>query len=413
MKPLDIAVAGCGPAGLAAALFLARVGHRVTLFDQFREPRPLGSGLILQPTGLAVLSELGLYGQILPLGQRIDRLYGRVASTRRIVLDVKYSALGPDVFGLAVHRSALFSVLYDAAGHESIALETGRKVVGLDRGADSRIRLLQDGGGSRGPFDLVIDALGARSSLRPVFDRSNRPRRELAYGALWATVPWPQDGFDRTALEQRYERASVMIGVLPIGRIRKNGEDLAALFWSLKPAAYGHWLDAGLAAWKDDARRLWPEIDPLLESLQSPDDLTLARYCHATLASPVAGRAVAIGDAAHATSPQLGQGANMALLDACALAFAFNEATDLDSALEAYAQARRWHVRFYQALSRGFTPAYQSDSRLLPLLRDWVIAPATRLPGLRRFVAASVAGIALDPRPHLQLPMLTGEAVSI
>ena len=60
-------------------------------------------------------------------------------------------------------------------------------------------------------------------------------------------------------------------------------------------------------------------------------------------------------------------------------------------------------MRFYQALSALFTPFYQSDSRLLPPLRDWLIAPATRLPLARRFVAATVAGTVLDPRKRLGL----------
>jgi salicylate hydroxylase len=403
-KSLDIAVAGCGPAGLAIALFLHRSGHRIVLFDQFKEPRPLGSGLILQPTGLAVLSELGLSSRILDLGQRIDRLYGRVASTQRIVLDVRYAALGLDMFGLAVHRSALFSVLYHAVLHEGIAFETGRKVIGVEPCADSRFRLLQEEGRSSGPFDLVVDALGVRSPLRAMFDGTRNPRKELQYGALWASLPWPQGEFDNHSLEQRYERASVMAGVLPIGRFQKGGQDLAAFFWRMKPAAYESWRNAGMDAWKDDVRRVWPEMDSLLEGIRCPDDLTLARYCHETLASPIARGVVAIGDAAHAASPQLGQGANMALLDACALALALNEAPDVGTALRNYAQSRRWHVRFYQALSLGFTPAYQSDSRILPFLRDWLLAPATRLPGLRRLVAASVAGTVLDPRPNLRLP---------
>lgn len=412
-KSLDIAIAGCGPAGLAAALFLSRVGHRITLFDQFDEPRPLGSGLILQPTGLAVLSELGLDAHIHALGQRIDRLYGRVAKTQKIVLDVRYATLGPDMSGLAVHRSALFSVLYDAVRRDGIAVETGRRISGAERLSGSRLRLTQDGGRSCGPFDLVIDALGVRSTLTSIFDRSHRARADLAYGALWATLPWPDQGFDPHALEQRYERASAMIGVLPIGRARQNGQNLAALFWSIKPTAYQQWLDDGLDAWKRNVLRLWPQAEPLLDTIQDAEDLTLARYCHSTLASPVAPGAVAIGDAAHAASPQLGQGANMALLDARALALALEESADVESALQTYARARRPHVRFYQALSFGFTPAYQSDSRILPVLRDWVIAPATRLPGLRKFVAASVAGIVLDPRTHLRLPSSMKEAVSM
>ena len=57
---LDIAIAGCGIAGLASAAMLARDGHRVTIFERFAAPAPVGSGLLLQPTGLAVLRAMGL-----------------------------------------------------------------------------------------------------------------------------------------------------------------------------------------------------------------------------------------------------------------------------------------------------------------------------------------------------------------
>lgn len=61
----DIAIAGCGPAGLAAALFLIRQGHRITLVERFTAPKPVGSGLLLQPSGLAVLDALGLNDPII------------------------------------------------------------------------------------------------------------------------------------------------------------------------------------------------------------------------------------------------------------------------------------------------------------------------------------------------------------
>lgn len=55
---------------------------------------------------------------------------------------------------------------------------------------------------------------------------------------------------------------------------------------------------------------------------------------------------VVIGDAAHATSPQLGQGTNLALLDAVALAHSLAYAADLPSALAAYTRARKTHLHF-------------------------------------------------------------------
>jgi len=104
MGALDIAIAGCGPCGLAAALLLQRDGHRVTLFERFAAPRPIGSGLMIQPTGLAVLAQLGLAEHVIGRGARIDRLCGKTGAGGRSVLDVAYAALGHDgVFGVGIH----------------------------------------------------------------------------------------------------------------------------------------------------------------------------------------------------------------------------------------------------------------------------------------------------------------------
>ena len=399
MHSLSIGIAGAGPAGLSAALLLNRDGHRVTLFDQFDVPQPLGSGLILQPTGLAVLSELGLAARLAALGSRIDRLFGRVLPSRRIVLDVRYRTLRGDRFGLAVHRAALFEALLDAVRSEQIPLETGREINGVEW-AGGRPLLVGGRGWRSAAFDLVVDASGVRSPLWPLF--GGYRRRDLGYGALWASLSWPADGFDRHALEQRYHRASSMIGVLPIGRRREGGTVEAAFFWSIRLADYPAWRRRGLEPWKDTVRTYWPETEPLLGQVVDPDQMVLARYTHHMLARPHADRLVAVGDAFHAASPQLGQGANMALLDAWALALALRSESDLDKALRIYARHRRRQMAFYQALSWGFTPFYQSDSRILPPLRDWAVAPATRLPLARWLVAASVAGLVLAPRGVLR-----------
>jgi len=90
MHRFDIAIAGCGPAGLAAALMLDAQGHGVTLFDQFDEARPVGSGLMIQPTGLAVLDRLGLADEIVARGAPIEALLG-IEASGKVVLDAPYS----------------------------------------------------------------------------------------------------------------------------------------------------------------------------------------------------------------------------------------------------------------------------------------------------------------------------------
>jgi 2-polyprenyl-6-methoxyphenol hydroxylase-like FAD-dependent oxidoreductase len=104
-----------------------------------------------------------------------------------------------------------------------------------------------------------------------------------------------------------------------------------------------------------------------------------------------------IGDAAHSTSPQLGQGANMALLDAAAINYALIGTDRVDAALDAYVQARRWHVRVFQALSLVLTPFYQSDSIMMPFVRDRLVATLAKIPPTPQFLASMVAGTVIDP----------------
>ena len=393
-KPLDIAIAGAGPAGLAAALSLHRDGHRVRIFERFETARPIGSGLMLQPTGQAVLAELGLWDRMRALGAPIDRLIGHDARSGRVVLDMRYAALPSIGRGLGIHRAALFDLLHGAVIEAGIPIATGRTIMGIDQG-----RLLF-GAGSEGPFDLIVDALGASSPLRRHLPGA-REARQLEFGAIWGTVPWA-DGFDASALAQRYERASVMVGVLPIGRQHPNGPQLAAFFWSLRTGEHQSLLVQGFDAWRDRVLVLWPETAPHISALGSFENLTLARYAHFTVPMPIGDKLVAIGDAAHSTSPQLGQGANMALLDARALTLALRQ-DDVADALARYAELRRWHVRLYQALSLTLTPFYQSDSNWLPGLRDILVPIATTVPPLPQFLAALVAGRLLDPLKRLEL----------
>ncbi|MER8529363.1 NAD(P)/FAD-dependent oxidoreductase [Mesorhizobium sp. M0814] len=391
---LDIAIAGAGPAGLAAALYLTRAEHRVTIFERFDQPKPVGSGLILQPTGLTVLADLGLLDDILALGSRIDRLHGADARTGRTVLDVRYDAQRGGRFGLAVHRAALFGVLFRAARRQAITIETGIELETLETG--ERATLICGNGRRIGSFDLVVDASGSRSKLRRCVNNPGEPR-SLAYGTFWASLGWRGEGFDEHALLQRYDSASVMIGVLPIGRPEPGAQKMAAFFWSLKPADAEHVWAAGLDAWKARLVGLWPECAAFIDQIDSFEQLSLARYGHHTMKTPAGRRLAVIGDAAHSTSPQLGQGANMALLDAAALNYALIGTDRIDTALAAYVRTRRWHVRVFQALSLVLTPFYQSDSIVMPFVRDRLVATLAKVPPAPQFLASMVTGTVLNP----------------
>ena len=118
-------------------------------------------------------------------------------------------------------------------------------------------------------------------------------------------------------------------------------------------------------------------MEAYLQRIDDPQQLTLAAYADVRMQRWHDGRVLAIGDCAHAMSPQLGQGANMALVDAAALADTLGNAgdeaqhaIDWNAIFARYGDARRDHLRYYRQASRLLTPLFQSNSHTLAVLRD-------------------------------------------
>jgi 2-polyprenyl-6-methoxyphenol hydroxylase-like FAD-dependent oxidoreductase len=386
-----IAIIGAGIGGLAAAALLHRAGHAVTIFERFATPRPLGSGLVIQPVGQAVLDVIGAGQTARALGAKVNRMVGH-DGTRR-VLSVAYR---PDAPGLALHRASLFHALWSVVHRLGVPIVTDAQVAGAPLVGPRRgIRLVDRR--QFGPFDLVVDAQGAGSVLSPL------RARPLGYGAIWGHVPWPSaTTLDPMMLRQAYRGASHMAGILPIGCLPDDPTPRAAVFWSLPVDALARWQDRPLADWKAEVAALWPDMVPFLAGITDTTQMTPARYAHGTLARPYDDALAHIGDAAHRASPQLGQGANMALLDAYALSVALSG--PWDDALSTYARMRRWHVRAYQGMSWLFTPMYQSQSRALPVIRNHLLAPVADWPVVRYVLTRLVSGDMIPPLAGVAYP---------
>ena len=395
-----IAIIGAGTTGLASALFLTAGGNDVTILEQFDAPKPLGAGLMLQPTGLACLATLGLDKTVITQSRIIARIDGRTVSGRN-VFDIGYSDLGPNVFGLGVHRATLFEALYDAVQRAGITVQTSTPIV--DTGIGTAGRWLEDANGDRhGPFDCVIDASGACARLRANHG-DVRYVRPYPYAAVWGVCAEPDDWPWPDILAQRFHSARHMLGVLPLGQREGAAAPQMAFFWSMRADRHEAWRERGIAAWHAEIDRYWPDAAPLARQFFSIDDLTFATYPDVVMKRFHGERIIFLGDAAHSTSPQLGQGANLALADALVFARTLAEAGDFPSAFAAYAKERRAHLRFYQIASRYLTPFFQSDSRIAPFVRDAAFAPMARMPYVRREMVRTLAGVktglfsSLDP----------------
>jgi 2-polyprenyl-6-methoxyphenol hydroxylase-like FAD-dependent oxidoreductase len=353
-----VGIVGAGTAGLAAAALLARAGHEVEVLERAPNPGPVGAGLLLQPTGMAVLERLGVLDEVRAGAAQIERVVGTTVEGKRF-MDLAYRK---DEHGLGVHRGALFSALRGAAERAGAQVLPGVEIV---RRQD---RTLFDAGGARyGPYGRIVGADGARSTMRRCLGVRARIH-EHRWGALWGVFDDPSNTFTGT-LDQHFDGAKRMAGFLP------TGANAVSLFWSIRLDRVDAVRAAGIDAFRADLRSLAPVCEPLLGGLTSMDQLLVASYRQVSLAHWHDGTLVLLGDAAHALSPQLGQGANLALMDAAALA---------DTAsLDEYEAARRPQARFYGFSARALNAVFQGDLDALAWPRDQLMHPVSRLPWVR------------------------------
>lgn len=396
-----VAVVGGGIGGLAAACLLARAGDDVTLFERVEAPKPVGAGFLLQPTGLAVLSALGLYDAVRQAGAPIERLTGR--DWRRgddgpPIMDLAYADFDPQLHGLGVHRGVIFQQLFQAAEGAGVAFRFGIEATHyVQEPAAAYVCAAPETGREArfGPFELIVVSDGARSMGRVALGLERRAR-PYDWACVWMIARDPGASLSGplgAVLDQRYDGARKMAGILPIGATVDDPAPHAALFWSLPARAYPAFQAAGRDAWLTELERFWPRFAHFVSAAPPDESPVFAVYQDGVVRRAYEGRIALIGDAAHAMSPQLGQGANLALLDAYALAAAAAAAADLAAAPAAYAAARRSQVAWYQLASRWLTPVFQASNPLWGWGRDLIFPPLSRFAPSRREMLAGQSGM--------------------
>lgn len=384
LESLEIGIVGCGVAGQAAASFLADAGFHVTVLERFEQPCPVAAGLLLQPTGLAVLRALGLEADAVAAGARIEGLLGENQWGGR-VLDLTYGDLHPAAFGLGIRRPVLFDLLNRRLLGSGARRINGVDIVEVERDG-ARAVAIDRKGGRHGPFDLLVVADGAHSALRErVMPRARAPL--YPWGCIWANVPDTQGFGAAGQLRQRFAGTTRMMGLLPVG------PGWLTMFWSLPAPALAPDRPLDLEAVRQGALSLWPGAAPIIERAVDAGDFVRATYRHVTLPRWNDGPILFMGDAAHGASPLLGQGANLALLDAHALGRSLAEAGDLSQAMDLFARRRGPPGRFHGTASRLLTPLFQSDHDWLAIPRDFALRHACQAPVLRPMMAGVLAGL--------------------
>jgi FAD-dependent urate hydroxylase len=374
--PLQVAIIGYGIGGIAAAIQLRRLGHRITHFDRNDPPTALGGGMLLHPAALHQLKALGILDAALACGAPVRRICARTLRGQPL-LDLDYAELGGEQHALGIQRGTLHRLLSEADTERGRVLG-GHNITGVEPHSGY---VFQDSNRRHGPYDLIVVADGAHSMLReqiPVFVSRNR-RADMV--ALVGLLDDP-DQFASDHLVQYFDGAR-HLSVWPVGRQIPSGSSKCSVAMNVSLAEADTFRDQTL--WRNHMTRLNPEIGNLLKGQRDGINLHVFRYRDVELRTYSTGRAVLIGDAAHSMSPQLGVGAQLAMEDAAVLADMLPGNRNLSAVLQAYTLARQTKVRRYQRASRWLTPLFQSDSSLLASMRDRVLTSPVAASWGKRF----------------------------
>ncbi|MBD8827538.1 FAD-dependent urate hydroxylase HpxO [Pseudomonas sp. CFBP 13602] len=335
MKALNIVIAGAGMGGLSAAVALRQAGHRVHVYERAAELAPVGAAISIWPNGVRVMDALGLGGSIEQAGGHMQTMsysdhQGRLLT--RFDLQPLYSHARRRAFPIA--RARLQSILLEAVEMQNVSLG----VACLDYEASEKHVQVMLSTGETVTADLLIAANGTHSLLRDKIAGRPIPRRYCGY------VNWNgriQSAPDLAPADEwvQYVGDHKRVSLMPMG----NGE-LYFFFDVPLPAGTAN-VREGYRAELEQQFAGWP--DPVQRLLQRLDPASVARVeIHDTERVPhlVGTRVALLGDAAHAMTPNIGQGGCQAMEDAWVLARCIERELTPAAALAAYEAARAERV---------------------------------------------------------------------
>ncbi|NUR30235.1 MAG: NAD(P)-binding protein [Catenulispora sp.] len=370
MESRHAVIAGAGLGGLATAVALHRRGWRITVLERAAVLKEVGAAISLWPNAVRALELLGVGDEVRAAGSieaaagfrdaagrwlfrsdiaSIDKLYGQTLMIRRPdLLDILKSAVPSGAVTLGAEIDHV-----ESAGREVTVVHGSGEVTA----------------------ELLVGADGIRSTVRTQLWPDAKPPEYAGY-TTWRFVTPPLHL--ETAASESWGRGE-RVGIFPLA----DGSIYSYLTASTPPGIeyadnlaelrrrFGHWHDP---------------IPTMLDSIVATDVLRHDIYRLPPLPRYVTDRAALVGDAAHAMTPDFGQGGGTALEDAVELAEALDQAPDIRAALQAYDERRRNRTQPIARQSALFGVFAQSSGLLTAPLRNMaarLVPPSIMIRSLR------------------------------
>jgi 2-polyprenyl-6-methoxyphenol hydroxylase-like FAD-dependent oxidoreductase len=350
---MRVIVVGGGIGGLSAAIGLRGAGHEVVVLERAPRIDPVGAGITLFANAMRALARLGVREAVAARGAAAKRSAILTSAGREL------AQVPPDLLEgtVAIHRADLQAVLGEAAGDVQLGVE----VTAVEQDAGAVIVRAEGGVEERG--DLVVGADGLGSVVRSAI--ADAPPRYAGYTAWRGVSPIaiePGRLSESWGVGERF-------GLVDIGGGR-------TYWFATKNAPEGE-PDEPAGRKAEIRRRFSGWHEPIAAVVEAADENDILRndvYYLEPLQCWSSGRIVLLGDAAHATTPGVGQGAAQAIEDAVVLANRVAHGGELAAALTEYESVRRPRARAVLKLSRRADRAGQLASPLGCRLRNTIVA---------------------------------------
>lgn len=356
---MKIAIVGGGIGGLCTAVGLHKIGIKAHIYEQASSFKPLGAGIGIGSNAMLALSKMGLAEDIIAAGMPLHEqrfLNGQMKVMNAIDFGLLKERFGEE--NIAIQRADLHQALYDAV--DPAYFHFGKKVTQFTQDGTGAMLTFNDE--EQIAFDYVIAADGIHSIFRQTLLPGSKPR--YAGYTCWRGIT-RNAGDVPMHLSQEAWSTRGRIGWAPL----KNGD----VYWfacvnAPENDAYYNSMD------KHGVARQFAHFSKTVERIiaETDDDYFLHHDIHdiKPLNSYVFGRVILLGDAAHATTPNMGQGAGQAVEDAYELMCALREEPHVADAFLRYDKRRLRKTRKVIQLSRQIGWAAQWDHPFLVGMRD-------------------------------------------
>ncbi len=335
MKGTQVLVIGGGIGGLTAATALGQKGFGVTVIERSDGSGVEGVGISQQANVVRALAGLGLAEDYLAAGFAYDTAEIYAPDGTLIARTPLRSLIDGYPASMGIPRRALLQVLADAAARAGAQIRRSTTAVSLEDTGDEIRALFSDG--SAAGFELCAGADGIYSQTRGRFF-PEAPRPVFTGQAVWRyNLPRPQ-GFD--ALH-------VYNGPTGVGLVPMSEDEIYIYATTPAPDNPAYPAEGLAARMRERLAGCAPAIRAIAEQI-TEDERVVYRPLEAIfLEGPWhKGRTVLLGDAAHATTPHLGQGGGMAIEDAVVLAEELVRAEQPEQAFAAYRRRRFDRCRY-------------------------------------------------------------------